>query len=100
MTAKKTEPKTKGRSIQDFRENHDKSYMVPKRIRDAIEKLEDSWLYEMEFMKLAGISSTDIGTYRDEFEEFWFSASYSGRNSAKRIWCGTKALANKLREMA
>ncbi len=88
-----------GRSLDKFRELHDKSYIVPKRIRDALKDLGNGWLYELEFMKLAGISSTDIGAYRDGFEEFWFMASHAGRNSAKRVWCGTKAFAEKLREM-
>lgn len=97
MTAKKDPPKpTAGKSLQDFRSEHDKSFIVPKRIRDALAKLGDGWLYEVEFMRLASLSTTDLAAYRVEFDEH--VVLVGGRNP-KRIWAGTPALAQQMREM-
>lgn len=104
MTAKKAKnaksappEKSAGRTVLDFRAEHDKSYIVPKRIRDALQKLGNSWEYEVGFLRLAGLSTTDLATYRDEFSEYLVLVG--GRNP-KRIWAGTVELAKQLREMA
>lgn len=93
---KATEVKT-GRSLDDFRAAHDPDYIVPKRIKDALTKLGDGWAYDQEFLKLSGLSTTQLATYRDQFEEFFIM---TGGKSPKRIWAGTKGFAAKLREMA
>ena len=93
--AGKAEPKL-GKSLQDFRAEHDKSYIVPKRIKDALEKLGDGWEYEVHFLRLAGLSVTDLAAYRDQFEAH--IVVVGGRNS-KRIWVGTSKLAAQMREM-
>lgn len=85
-----------GKSLADFRAEHDKSFIVPKRIRDAIAKLGDGWLYEVEFLRLAGLSTTDLATYRDEFAEHTVNV---GGRTPKRVWVGTKALAQTMRDM-
>lgn len=97
MTAKKDPPKpTAGKSLQDFRAEHDKSFIVPKRIREAITKLGDGWLYEVEFLRLAGLSTTDLAAYREEFLEYTINV---GGKTPRRIWAGTKALAQKMRDL-
>lgn len=88
--------KQSGKSVEEFRAAHDRSYIVPKRIRQALASLGDGWEYEANFIKIAGISQTDIGRFRDEFDEHIVTTS--GHN-AKRVWAGTKALADKLRAM-
>jgi hypothetical protein len=85
-----------GKSLQDFRAEHDKSYIVPKKIRDALAKLGEGWQYEVEFLRLAGLSTGDLATYREEFAEFTVTV---GGRSPRRIWVGTKALAQQMREM-
>lgn len=90
-----------GRDVSEFRSQHDRAYFIPKRIEDAITKLgPDSWEYEQPFMKLAEISSTDMGAFRDSFHEFIVEVSARGSGGAKkRIWCGSKVLAAKFRAM-
>lgn len=93
--------KKPGRSLEDFRAAHDKSYIVPRLLTEALEKLGASWVYELEIIKLAGISTTDLAAYRDQFEDHIVLASRSrtSSSSAKRIWCGTKEFAAELRAM-
>jgi hypothetical protein len=86
-----------GRTVDEFRAAHDKNYIIPARIRAALEKLGDGWEYEMELMKLAGISTTDVARFRSQFEEH--IVTVAGQNP-KRIWAGTKKLAAQLRELA
>ena len=91
-TIKKT-----GRDVDAFRAAHDRNFIIPRRIKDAIERLgADSWEYEQPFMKMAELSATDIGMFRAEFLDFIVEV---GARNKKRVWCGSKALANKLRAM-
>lgn len=86
-----------GKSLQEFRAEHDKSYIVPLKIREAIKKLGvDGWEYEVQFLRLAGLSVTDLAAYRDEFADHFVVVG--GRNP-KRLWAGSVGLAQKMREM-
>ena len=85
-----------GKSLDDFRALHDKSYIVPKKIGEGLQSLgEHNWEYEVEFLKRCGLSTTDLAAYRDQFQEFWLETG--GRNP-KRVWAGSKGFAKKLRE--
>lgn len=87
-----------GRSIADFRAAHDTSYIVPTKIKAALAAMDGGWLYEGEFVKLAGISLTQLGLFREQFEEHLVllkGTTHSGR----RAWASTKALAKQMREM-
>jgi len=87
----------KGRDIDAFRAAHDKSFIVPKRIRDGLAALGESWEYEVEFIKRCQLDNTSFAAYREQFKDFYLELS---GKSPKRIWAGTKAFANKLRERA
>lgn len=86
-----------GKSLDEFRAAHDKSFIVPKKIKEGLVTLGEGWEYEQDFQKRCGLSQTDFSQHRDGFLDFFFQVT--GKNP-KRIWCGTKTLANKLREMA
>lgn len=87
--------KAKGRDIDAFRAAHDKSFIVPKRIREGLAALGDSWEYEVEFIKRCQLDTTSFAAYREQFKDFYVEI---GGKSPKRVWSGTKAFANKLRE--
>jgi len=87
----------KGKDLDAFRAAHDKSFIVPKRIKEGLVALGESWEYEHEFIKRCGLSQTDFAKYRDQFSDFWLLVP--GQNP-KRVWAGTKAFAAKLRERA
>ncbi|HZO21038.1 MAG TPA: hypothetical protein VFB37_00955 [Steroidobacteraceae bacterium] len=86
-----------GKSIEAFRAAHDKNYIVPQKIRAALIKLGDGWEYELDFMRIAGVSSTDLATFREQFIDHIVTTS--GKNP-KRAWAGKKKLAEKLRAMS
>lgn len=89
-----------GKSLEEFRENHDKGYIIPKKIRDGLESLGESWVYEQEFVRLAGLSLTDFSRFRDPFmDDHCVEVRGIGTKGAKRIWCGTKAFRDQLAEM-
>jgi hypothetical protein len=87
----------KGKSADEFRKLHDPNYIVPKRIKDALAALGDGWEYEIEFLRLAGISTTQLGQFREQFEDH--IVLIGGRNP-KKVWAGTVKLAEELRGMA
>lgn len=95
-SAKLADPSKKlGRSLADFRSEHDKDFIVPGRIKKALETLGEAWEYETDFARLAGVGLADLGIYRDKFEEYYVVVNRSG----KRAWSGSKATAQKMREM-
>lgn len=84
----------KGKDLEAFRALHDKSYLVPKKITEGLAALGDSWEPEAEFIRRCGLSQTDMGTYRSQFQEFFVEVG--GRNP-KRLWAGTKKFAAAMR---
>lgn len=93
----KVEAKHAGKSIADFRAAHDKSYIIPQRIREGLKRLGDGWEYEGEFIKLCGgMAQQEFARYRDAFKDHVVTTT--GKNP-KRCWAGTKQTAEKLREM-
>lgn len=90
----KIRPKTK--TLADFRAAHDKSFIIPQKIREALKKLGDGWEYELDFMRLAGLSVTDLANFREQFEGHIVVAN--GRNP-KRVWFGNERIAAEARKM-
>ncbi len=89
--------KSSGKDVESFRQLHDKSYRVPRIIKESLADLGDSWEYEADFIKRSGVSALDLSTFREQFSDHWIEVRTGGRNS-KRVWCGTVKFANKLRE--
>ena len=83
-----------GRPLSEFRAAHDKNFIVPAKIKDALKALGDGWEYEAQFIRLAGISQTDMGNFREQFSDHIVLV-----DRTKRVWAGTKSAAAKLREM-
>lgn len=88
-------PKKCGRSLAEFRGEHDKSYIVPQKIKDGLAQLGEAWEYEAAFCQMAGVSVSDLARYREQFSDYYVVVSRSG----KRAWSGSKTTANKMREM-
>ena len=88
----------KAYSLDDFRTQFDKSTIVPNKIRAALSALGDGWLYEVEFAQHAGVSLNDLGRFRDAFASHQIVARAPGR-SERRIWVGSKKVADRMREM-
>lgn len=90
--------KTSAKTLADFRAAHDRNVIVPAKIKKALADLEkagaENWLYESDFIKLAGISQTDIGMFREQFADHIVETT--GRNS-KRVWFASAKVAAKVR---
>jgi hypothetical protein len=84
-----------GKSLSDFRAAHDKDYIIPKKIKAALQQLGNGWEYEVDFLRIAQVSTTDLALYRDRFVDNWLVVDRSG----KRVWAGTKSLADEMRSM-
>ena len=91
------EKKQSGKDVESFRQLHDRTYRIPRVIKEALASLGDAWEYEVEFLKRSGISNIDLANFRDQFADHWLEVR-SGNRSVKRVWCGTVKFANKLRE--
>jgi len=95
-------PQSKAKTLADFRAAHDKNVIIPNKIRAAFvamlkESLEQ-WDYEADFMRRAGISTTDLATFRDQFmDHIVIAPSGSGGKAAKRVWFADVKVAKKVR---
>jgi hypothetical protein len=104
MTSKTKEPAPQqpkansGRTIAEFRASHDTSFIVPTKIKAALASMSGGWLYEGEFVKLAGISLTQLGVYREQFQEHVVVLKGT-QHGGRRAWAATKALAKQMQEM-
>lgn len=97
MTGKVTMA-SKSKSLADFKSAHDKSFIVPAKIKAGLDKLgSDGWEYELDFCKAALVSPNDIAKFREQFSEQVVLVKQDGRE--RRVWAGSKALATKMREM-
>lgn len=100
--AKPAAAPSKSRSLSDFRAVHDRSVIVPSKIKGALAELAkggpDNWEYESEFAKRAGLGNSDISTYRDQFTDHIVQPRGRGL-SARRVWVATAKGAAKFREV-
>lgn len=83
-----------GKNLADFRRAHDKSFIVPQKIKAGLDSLGAAWEYEIDFAKRCGVSTADMAAYRSQFEPFWLIAD---RSANKKAWAGTKGFADRLR---
>jgi|SRR3990172_5038344 len=95
LNGKTAKPSKSGRSLQDFRSEYDKDFIVPQKIGEALKVLGGGWEYEVQFAKLASVGLVDLSNYRDAFAEHVVVLGREGR----RAWAGTKEVAVKMREM-
>lgn len=100
MASKKPTPtvKTAGKNLAAFRAAHDKSVIVPTKIKKELAKMAagnwDAWEYEADFLRNAGVAFQDATGFRQQFEEHIVETS--GRNS-KRAWFATVKAAKAAR---
>ena len=95
MTPTPSQPAKAGRSLSEFRQTYDKDLIVPTKIKAALKALGSGWEYEMEFSKRSSVGIHDISTYRQMFEGNWHQI----RKDGKRVWSGSKATIESIREM-
>lgn len=88
-------------SLDEFRKRHDKSTIVPQKIKAGLAKLREKkgWCYEKDFIALCELNANDFAAFRGQFvEEFAVPVKNESRHET-RAWAGSKAVADKLREM-
>jgi hypothetical protein len=95
LTRIRRDQPTSGRSLAEFKQTYDKNTIIPQKIKKALKELGAAWEYEAEFIKRAGVNYTDINTFRDMFDGHVVVV----KRESKKIWCGTAAFANQLKEL-
>lgn len=88
-------------SLESFRSAYDKNVIVPKKIIDALAGMlkegAESWCHESELLKRAGISTTDLGAFRAQFEKH--IVEVGGSRNGKRVWFADPKVADKARKL-
>jgi len=89
----------KAKTLADFRSVHDRNVVIPQKINNALVAMfkegAENWEYEVDFVRRAGISQTDLGQFRAKFEDNIVNVG-SERNP-KRVWFADKKAATKAR---
>jgi hypothetical protein len=94
---------SKAKTLADFRAAHDPDVMIPNRIRAGLAAIEkegpEHYLYGSDFLKLTGLSTTQLAAYREQFAAHIVDAplSGSGGRSSKRAYFGNAKVAAKLK---
>ena len=88
-------PALKGRNLIDFKSKYDKNTYIPAKIEAGLKDLGNHWEYENEFVQRSGVSYMDLNTFRGAFSDYFVLLKKDG----KKIWCGTKEIAIKIREL-
>jgi hypothetical protein len=82
------------RSLAEFRQTYDHETIVPSRVNAALKELGAGWLYEVEFAKLANVTTTQLSMFRDRYAEHIVSVRDSRRKRSRR--CPAKRTASTL----
>jgi hypothetical protein len=90
------------RDLGSFRAAHDKSVIVPNKIKAALAALEkrdgvEAWCYDAELLKLADLSVNDIAPYREKFENHIVITPAARGRQGKRVWFANTKTAAKAR---
>lgn len=90
--------KTAGKNLAAFRAVHDKNVVIPAKIKKALADMlredPENWDYEMLLMKRAGVSTTDLAAFRQQFEPHIVE---TGGKNPKRVWFASPRVAEKAR---
>ena len=90
--------KQKAKTLADFRATHDKSVIIPAKIKAGLGALlsegRENYEQEAEFTKRIGVSQTDMGRFRSEFADHVVE---TGGKAPKKLWFADKAVAAKAR---
>lgn len=99
-TVKKAAVKGKAKTLADFRSEYDPDIKVPKLITAGLASLlatgVESWEYEIDFMRRAGIGMAALATYRDQFAKHIVEVKQGNKN-LKRVWFADVKVAAKAR---
>ena len=89
------------RSVADFRALHDPMIVATNKIRAALAAMlkegPEHWEYESDFVRRAGLSNNQIGSYREQFAEHIVEAPSVNRSAPRRIWFADAKVARKVR---
>lgn len=92
---------TKAKTVSDFRAAHDPDVIVPTKIRATLAAMAkvgpEQWEYEGDFVKLAGLSQTQISAYREQFIDHIIKAPSSSKRAARNVWFADTKVAKKVR---
>jgi len=93
--------KTKAKTVADWRAVHDKDVVVPQKIQAALEAMlkegPENWEYSVDFIKLAGISTTDLAKYREQFIKHIVTTPSIHGKSPRDVWFANPKVAAKIR---
>ena len=80
------------RNLDTFRQEFDKSVVIPQKITKALSSMGDGWLHEAEFCRYAHVSPMDLRLFVSAFARFRVEV-----RKDHFVWAGTEQLAERMR---
>ena len=84
----------KKKSLEEFREGG-LTADTPAKIQSALDDLGETWMYENEFCTAYGINREKLAEFRAGFEDYVVTV----HRASKRVWTGSKTMADEMRGM-
>lgn len=101
MASKATSTVKKSKTVNDFKNAHDRSVIVPRKIKDALAKMREdgreNWEYEGDFIKLADLSGKEIPDYREMFKGHIVVTPAANGKSPRNVWFADVKVAAQVR---
>jgi len=95
-----SKPKVNGKriglSLDELNAKFNPNVIIPAKITQGLKTLGEGALPNEEFRKLVGVSTLQLSTFADQFEEYQVTIKDQGR--PRTLWCGTAAFAKRVRE--
>jgi hypothetical protein len=100
MTAKTVV--AKARTAADYKSTHEKSVIVPNKIKAGLAALlktgPEHYEYDEGFRSLCGLQAAELAEYREAFKSHWFiTPGRTSNKGGKRVWFGNAKVAARLR---
>lgn len=84
-------------SLADLDNKFNPNVIVPERIRKALKQLGDAAMTAEDFRTLAGVSTTNLSLFAEQFEEHLIHVRDAHRKT-RTLWAGTPTFAAQARE--
>lgn len=91
----------KAKTVDDFKNLHDTSVIIPRKIKTALDKMRaegrENWEYEGDFVRIVGVAASQLPAYRDQFQAHIVIAPSVSGKAARICWFADVKVAAQVR---
>jgi hypothetical protein len=92
---------TKAKNVSDWKNLHDTSVIVPRKLRAALDAMKkegrENWEYEGDLVKRAGVAQNQIPAFRELFKDHIVVTPSTSGKSPRNVWFADAKVAASIR---